>query len=117
MSVVELTLLARPLELSMSTRGEFEIGISATNRGTTTIDPALYRTRLLINDEDSLPFSDAIGNGVREREWFELAPGETVSMSWPSMGEIFFPVPGTYTLKLNLGGVESEPVAIRVGGQ
>jgi hypothetical protein len=111
---IELELLAEPRDLSMTTRGVFEVGIVASNRGAAPVDPALDRARLLINGEDSLPWSDAIGNGLREARWFQLPPGESVSMSWPSMGEIFFPGPGVYTLELRLRDIESAPVVVHV---
>lgn len=111
---VDVRLLAEPHALSMSTRDDFQVGIAATNRGTATIDPALDRARLLVNGKDFLAWSDAIGNGLREANWFELPPGETVSMSWSAMGELLFPTPGEYTLKLSLGNTESTPVVVRV---
>ncbi len=111
---VSVMLLAQPLDLSMTTRGDFRVGIEATNRGAAPIDPGLDRARLLINGEDSLAWSDAILNGHREARWYRLPPGETVSMSWGSMGEIFFPRPGVYTLKLELGAIQSAPVVVHV---
>lgn len=111
---IEIELLAEPRELSMSERSAFDVGIRATNRGTTSIDPGLDRARLLINDQDSLQWADAISNGHREEKWFELPPGDSVSMSWSSMGDVFFPHPGVYTLKLRLRDTESTPVDVRV---
>jgi hypothetical protein len=111
---IEIELLATPRELSMSERAAFEIGIVATNRGTTAVDPALDRARLEIDGQDSLQWGDAIANGVRDEEWYELPAGQSVSMTWPSMGEIFFPAPGTYTLKLRLRDTESAPAVVRV---
>lgn len=111
---IEIELLAEPRELSMSERAVFEIGIVATNRGTTTVDPRLDRARLLIDGQDSLQWGDAIANGVRDEEWYELPPGGSVSMRWPSMGEILFPAPGGHTLKLRLRDTESVPVVVRV---
>ncbi len=64
---VSVMLLAQPLDLSMTTRGDFRVGIEATNRGAAPIDPGLDRARLLINGEDSLAWSDAILNGHQAR--------------------------------------------------
>lgn len=111
---VSVRLLAEPLDLSMATRGDFQVGIAATNRGAVPIDPGLDHARLLINDQDSLAWSDAILNGHREARWYHLPPGESVSLSWGSMGEIFFPRPGAYTLKLKLDAVQSAPVVVHV---
>ena len=111
---IEIELLAAPRELSLGERAAFEIGIVATNRGPEAVDPGLDRARLEINGQDSLQWGDAIANGIRDEEWYELPPGQSVSMTWPSMGEIFFPTPGTYTLKLSLREIESAPVEVRV---
>jgi hypothetical protein len=111
---IEIELLAQPRELAMGDRAAFEVGIVATNRGATTVDPRLDRARLEINGQDSLQWGDAIANGVRDEEWYELPPGRSVSMTWPSMGEIFFPAPGDYTLKLRLRDTESAPAVVRV---
>jgi len=111
---IHLKLLAEPHDLFMAERGKFEVGVTASNRGTEVVDPELYRARLLINGRDSLVWSDAIGNGYREAKWFALPPGDSVSMIWTSMGESFFPRPGVYTLILRLSHIEAAPVVVRV---
>ena len=111
---ISVTVLAEPRDLSMATRGDFQVGIAATNHGHAAVDPELHLARLLVDGRDSLVFGDAIGNGIREGKWWDLPPGETVSMRWGSMGEALLPGPGSYTLKLTLGDVESAPVVVRV---
>jgi hypothetical protein len=61
---IEIALLATPRELSMRGRTAFEVGIIATNRGTTTVEPHLDLARLLIDGHDSLQWSEAIVNGA-----------------------------------------------------
>lgn len=90
------------------------IGFAATNMGAGVIDPELFGVRLFINDEDSLIWGEAIANGHREANWFALPPGNTVSMSWSTLGDSLFPVPGEYALKLRLDNVESPAVVVRL---
>jgi hypothetical protein len=113
-SAVQIELVVSPRELSMRGRDAFEIGLVATNRGSSAIDPGLDQARLSIDGADSLQWAETIANGLREEKWFSLPPGESVSMSWPSMGAILFPRPGLYTLILRLGATESSAVVVRV---
>lgn len=110
---ITIELLASPRELSMTTRDTFEIGIVATNEGGTTIDPGLHLLQLFIDGEPSLQFGETVGNGLREKSWFELPPGKSASGTW-RMGEILFPRAGTYEIKLRLGDTESALVVVRV---
>lgn len=111
---IRLQLLAEPLRLSMAGRTAFKVGLAATNLGAGTVDPQLHRTRLLVDDRDVPAWSLAIGNGRREDRWFALPPGETVSLTWTSLGERLFPAPGDYVLTLRLGGTSSPAVQVRV---
>jgi hypothetical protein len=111
---ISLRVLAEPRDLSMATRGDFQVGIAAANRGAVHVDPELHLARLLVDGKDSLVFSEALLNGFRDARWDDLPPGETVSMSWGSMGEQLFASPGAYTLKLTRGDIESAPVVVRV---
>lgn len=111
---ISVKLLAEPRDLSMTTRGDFQVGIAATNRGTAAVDPELDGARLRVNGEDSLAWSDAIGNGRREARWDDLPPGESVSMTWGSLGKALFPGPGTYRLELSLRSIQSAPVVVHV---
>lgn len=111
---IQLKLLASPLEFRMQDRSKFAVGMTAINAGHQTIDPGLHMLRLFVNDEDSLVWADAIGNGHREGTWSALPAGESVSMTWEGMGDSLFPRPGSYILKLHLEKVESAPVAVHV---
>jgi hypothetical protein len=113
---VELKLLTRPLEFRMQERDRFEIGLTATNRGKRAVDPELGSVQLLVNGENSLVWADAIQNGYRDGNWFALPPGESVSMTWPRMGEALFQQPGLYRLQLRLGNNESVAVNVKVLG-
>ena len=111
---IHLSLLAEPREFAMAERDKFDVGVMARNLGKETIDPELHRARLLINGRDSLQWGDAISNGVREEKWYSLPPGESVSISWGSMGAALFPDSGEYILRLRLGTFEAEPIVVRV---
>lgn len=112
--MIKLELTVDPLQLTMSERKNFKISIAATNQGDEVIDPELYRARLFINEKDSLVMSDAISNGKREAKWFALPPGETVSMTWSTMGKSLFPNPGTFALVLRLRDMELAPIQVQV---
>jgi hypothetical protein len=111
---IQLRLIADPLALTMEKLRFFRIGIEATNLGCETIDPELFRSQLLVNGRESEIWRLAIGNGRREEKWFALPPGETVSMTWSTMGVSLFPFPGIYTLVIRLDDNESQPQAVEL---
>jgi hypothetical protein len=113
-SGVEIELLAEPRALSMTERGRFEVGFVVTNPGARTVDPRLHLVRLEIDGEGSLQWAEAVGNGLREEEWFALPAGRSLSASWQSLGEVLLPAPGVYTLQLRLGDAASAPAEVRV---
>lgn len=113
-TTVALELGVKPLQFSMSERDWIKISITATNQGSEVVDPELHRTRLYINGKDSLIWNEAIGNGKREPKWFALPPGETVSLSWSTMGKSLFPAPGKYKLVLNYTDKEWSPKVVVV---
>jgi hypothetical protein len=111
---IRLELIAEPLTLAMTDRKAFRIGLAATNRGTRTIDPQFHRTRLVIDGREAPAWNLAVGNGRREAKWFALPPGETVTLTWTSLGETLFPVPGDYVLTLRLDKTSSQTVQVRI---
>lgn len=111
---IRLELIAEPLTLAMADRKAFKVGLAATNRGAATVDPQLHRTRLVVNDRDAPAWMLAVGNGRREAKWLALPPGETVTLTWTSLGESLFPAPGEYVLTLRLDGASSPAVWVRV---
>jgi hypothetical protein len=113
-AIIEVRLTAEPQQFNMRERKDFKISIAATNRGDEVKDPELYRARLFINNRDSLVWADTISNGKREAKWFALPPGETVSMTWSSLGESLFPNPGTFKLVLRLCDTELAPIEVKV---
>lgn len=112
--LVQVKLVVEPRQFSMSERQSFKISIVATNQGDQVIDPELHRAQLFVNDTKSMVWSLAISNGRRETKWYALPPGDTVSMSWSSMGPSLFPDPGEYTLILRLDNQESAPIQVHV---
>jgi hypothetical protein len=113
-SQIQLKLIADPLQFSFANRPRFRLGIAATNRGNEVIDPELHLAKLFVNGRESRAWNLAIGNGKRETKWFALPPGDTVAMNWSTLRDSLFPVPGEYTLKLQLGNIESPVVVVRL---
>jgi hypothetical protein len=114
---IQLKLKVEPKEFSMPERQRFKISLTATNQGKETIDPELHLAQLLINNKASRQWNLAIGNGRREEKWFALPPGDTVSMSWSSLGPSLFPTPGEYTLVLRYHDKKLDPIHVRVRGE
>ncbi len=112
--MIEVTLRAEPLQLSVAERKYFKISIAAKNRGDGTIDPRLYNAKLFVNGQVSKAWSLAIGNGKREAKWFALPPGQTVSMTWSSLGESLLTGPGDFSLVLLFNNEESAHICVHV---
>ena len=111
---IKLALEAEPRQLTMPERKRFKISLAATNEGDEVVDPRLHEARLFVNGEESKAWSLAIGNGKREAKWFALTPGETVSMTWSSLGESLLTGPGVFALVLRLGETQLAPVQVQV---
>jgi len=111
---IKVEFSAQPWQLTMSSRKNFRISITATNRGGTTIDPELHRAKLFVNGNEAHVWNLAIGNGKREAKWSALGPAETVSMTWSSMGEALLPAPGVYRLSLRFDETEPAPIDVEV---
>ena len=113
-TVVKLKLEAKPQRLTLAQRQRFRISLTATNQGSEIIDPELHNVRLFVNGQQSKAWSLAIGNGRREDKWFALPPGDTVAMTWSSLGEALFPEAGEFTLMLRYGDTELDPIQVQV---
>jgi len=113
-TAIELQLRAEPARLTVATRNRLQLSVTATNVGTEVIDPELHRAELRVNGKPSSAFGLAIGNGKRDPSWFALPPGESVSMTWSSLGDALFTDAGEYTLQLALDDREAEPVTVAV---
>lgn len=111
---VKLVLRAEPQQLTMSERKDFKISLAATNRGREIIDPQFHRVKLLVNGKESKVWSLAISNGKREAKWFALPSGETVSMTWSSMGESLLTRPGVFRLALRFDDMQLTPIQVQV---
>jgi hypothetical protein len=111
---IELALRAEPQQLTMSERKHFQIALSATNESGEIIDPQLHEARLFVNGKESKAWNLAIGNGKREAKWFVLPPGETVSMTWSSLGESLLTGPGAFTLVLRFKEMQLAPIQVQV---
>lgn len=62
----------------------------------------LGETTLLVNKEESEAWTEAMSNGRRPMNWFELQIGESVAMDFEEMAPLIFPEPGEYELELIL---------------
>ena len=102
------------MQFSISECEHFTISLEAKNQGETVLNPELHRAQLLINDQPSMAWGLAVGNGLRPEKWYALPPGEMVSMTWSTMGPSLFPESGDYTLVLQLDEQETEPIQVKV---
>ncbi|MBC7775973.1 MAG: hypothetical protein H7246_11110 [Phycisphaerae bacterium] len=109
-----IELNASPLNLSLLERDQFKVTISATNHGASIADPELHLAELYVNDIPSKPWSLAIGNGKREAKWTALPSGETISMTWATLGEALFPEPGEYILILKHKSTTLPPIKVQI---
>lgn len=98
---IEISFTAEPLRLTMAQRKNFKLTFSATNKGDEVINPELHAAKLFVNGQESIPWTLAISNGARETKWSALPPGETVSMSWSTLGKAMFPALGKFELVLH----------------
>ena len=111
---VKLLVRADPRQLTLPERKYFKISLTAINQGTEIIDPQLHRVKLLVNGKESKVWSLAVSNGKREAKWLALPPGETVSVTWSSIGESLLPSPGVFTLAFRLDDVQLASILVRV---
>ena len=112
---VTLALGAEPARLPAAERDRLALTLTATNDGDEVVDPELHRTALLVDGAPAIAFGLAVGNGRRDDRWFALPPGESVSMTWSSLGEAVLPAePGEHELVLALNGVRSAPARVVV---
>lgn len=109
-----LTLLAPDAEFVFSLRSKFTIAISVTNEDDKIIDPELHLTNLMVNGKESVAWMEAISNGHRSANWFSLPPGQSVSISWSTLGQQLFPSPGEYILQIQLRAIKSPAVKVTV---
>lgn len=109
-----LSLSSPVTEFVFSLRSKFVIAMSVTNVHDRIIEPELHLTKLMVNGKESVAWMEAISNGHRSSNWFSLLPGQSVSISWSTMGDQLFPTPGIYILQLRLRALKSDEVKITV---
>lgn len=111
---ITVALSVEPNDLPIRDRESVVVTLTATNHGRRTVDPRLREARLLVNGRESKAWQLAVGNGRRPASWAALPSGESISMSWSSLGPSLFPEPGDYQLTLSLRDQRLSPVEIRV---
>lgn len=109
---LDIMLRAQPAQLTMAERSTFKVGLTAVNRGSSTIDPQLHESVLTVNDKRAYAWDLAIQNGPRDAKWSALSPAERIEIECP-LGEALFEQPGDYHLVLKLDSQESS-VDVRV---
>jgi len=110
---LRVELAARPTSFALAERDRFVLAWTVTNTSDAPLDPKLDFANLRVNGEPSVMFANTIGNAGGEPEWYALPPGAKVERAWP-MGRDLFEKPGDYTLVLEVSGILSAPVTIRV---
>ena len=105
-------LRAQPPRLTMAERDRFQLMVRVTNRGDRTVDPALHLAQFTVDGEPCMGCALAFGNGVMERGWAGLAPGQSVETG-RGIGEILFERPGARVVELTHGSSRAS-VTIRV---
>ena len=111
---VMLILSGDPLNFYFSERNSFKLTITAKNERDSAFNPELHFTKLIVNGEESIFWTETISNGHRESKWFFLPPGETTSMTWSTIGGQLFHEPGEYILQLQLRDIKSDEIKISV---
>jgi hypothetical protein len=113
-NAIKLQLDAEPLQLTLATRSAFKVSLTAANQGTEVVDPQLRRAELFVNGQRSFAWGLAIGNGRRPAMWYALPPGQSVTMTWSTLGESLFPGAGSYALELALDDLRPPPLLVQV---
>lgn len=113
METLSVRLEAVPQELTSETLAKFTVSGIITNYGTRTIDTQAYASELLVDNQPSMAWSMAIGNGSRQPGERALSPGESV-MVQRIMGNALFTTPGAHVLVLKVLGVASPPITVHL---
>jgi hypothetical protein len=110
---IRVELIAEPAALTEQTLPTLTIRGIVTNLGSHTVDTQGYASELLVDDQPSMAWSMAIGNGARDARERALPPGERVELK-RVMGSGLFKEPGDHTLVLRVRGVASNPVKVHL---
>lgn len=110
---LRVELAPHPTAFAFADRAQFILGWTVTNTSDGSLDPALDFANLRINGTASPAFANTIGNAGGEPAWYALPAGGQITRAW-RMGPQLFEKPGDYTLVLEVSGILSAPVSIRV---
>jgi hypothetical protein len=82
------------------------------NRGSSTVDPEIGKSRLLVNVKELRNWDIILGNGVQIGAWSVLPPGETLEFNY-SLARLFLE-PGEYVLEWRGLHFHAPAVTLRV---
>lgn len=91
---------------------DLQVYFAIVNDGTSTVDPRIESSRLLINGVEPKDWSFVIGNGLRNSLWHSLPPGEVLRFSYV-LGR-YFVKPGVYTVRWEGDDFRSPELTFRV---
>lgn len=112
---LKITLSALPGNpIPLANLGKFQLGFVVENVGTTSVDPQLERSSvLLVNGKPAKDWDITIGNGPRDARWTALPPHDRLQFGY-AFGNSLFDKVGDYTFIFSVGSVSSPPFTLHV---
>jgi hypothetical protein len=92
---------------------QMALSFIVVNDGTTTVNPRINSSRLLINGVEPKDWGIVIMNGLRTPDFESLAPGKILSFGY-QLGPRYFSSPGTYSVRWEGENLKSAEVIFRV---
>ena len=113
-SSLAITLTASPsASLTVPELQKFQLDFVVRNVGTSTIDPRLGASTLLVDGSPATSWPMTINNGPRDSRWEALPPGEELRFGY-ALRDALFKTQGRYVLVLLSNGVPSAPLVVTV---
>lgn len=88
-----------PNPMRMAQRRSCRVRVSVTNEGARAVEPQLHLAQFTLDGRPSKGLSLAFSNGVMDRGWSSLPPGETAIIE-RAVCERLLPTPGEYRIGL-----------------
>jgi hypothetical protein len=101
-----------PNPMRMAQRRSCLVRVSVTNEGPRAVEPQLHLAQFTLDGQLSMGLSLAFSNGVMDRGWSSIPPGETATTE-RALCETLFPTPGVYRIGLRQGA-QTSTVVVRV---
>lgn len=93
-----------PAKLTMATRNQLEMIVTATNQSKETLDTE--RHRISVSSDSGGHPGRFFGNGHHDKKWRALPPGESVSETW-NIGETMLPKAGDSIITITHEGAKA----------